>query len=113
MSRRRWSTRTRLRIHERDNGICYLCGMPVGHMGFELDHKIPIALGGNDDEENMSLICRPCHVIKSRRDVGDIAKAVRREASFLGAKAPSRNPLPCGRSSRWKKTLRGWVVERD
>lgn len=113
MSRRHWCTAARLRIFERFGGKCQLCRQAIGVKGFDLDHHIPLALGGEDIEENMRPLCRPCHKLKTRGDLGALARVRRLAAKHAGAKAPSRTPLPGGRRSGWKRKLDGTVVRRD
>lgn len=93
MTRRRWSTTVRMAIRERFGAECQMCRMPLGVRGFDLDHAIPLAMGGEDVEDNLRPLCLPCHRLKTRGDVGAIAKARRREASHVGAKAPSARPI--------------------
>jgi hypothetical protein len=54
-----------------------------------------------------------CHKAKTADDVGSIAKANRARNRHLGAKPPSRTPLPCGRGSKWKRTMSGRTVLRE
>jgi 5-methylcytosine-specific restriction enzyme A len=60
-----WDHR-RLRILERDAGLCCPC-RAIGRLtlGREVDHKVPKARGGTDDDENLQTICRPCHKSKT------------------------------------------------
>lgn len=90
MPRRRWSTAVRRRVWERFNGLCQMCRQPTDERGFDLDHHIPLALGGDDEEANLRPLCRPCHRIKSgSEDVPRIAKAKRQEAAYRGFKRPA------------------------
>jgi hypothetical protein len=50
-------------------------------------------------------------IAKRQDDVGNIAKAKRRYARDIGAKT-SRNPMPGGRASKWKRKLSGQWVRR-
>lgn len=53
---------------------CAECGVMVAYPGgFELDHKVPLYLGGDDTEENCQILCcgpGSCHERKTRSDVG-------------------------------------------
>lgn len=89
MTRRRLSTKTRMSILERFNRRCQMCQCEIGHgIGFDLDHRIPLAIGGADEIENLVPLCTPCHRLKTKGDVRDIAKARRREAKHIGAHVP-------------------------
>lgn len=91
MTRRRLSTKTRMSILERFNRRCQMCQCEIGHgIGFDLDHRIPLAIGGADEIENLVPLCTPCHRLKTKGDMGDIAKARRREAKHLGAHVPAQ-----------------------
>ena len=112
MIRRHISTTERTRIWERFNKTCQMCFQPTGIRDVDFDHHIPLVIGGDDTEENLRPLCRPCHRLKTKGDVKDIARAKRREAKHRGLKAPSRNPLPGSRASGWKQKLSGEWVRR-
>jgi 5-methylcytosine-specific restriction protein A len=76
------------------------------------DHSNPDGLTGSNDLANCRVLCIACHKQKTRGDVRDIAKAKRRHAGHVGAKT-SRNPLPGGKLSHWKRKLNGLVVRRE
>jgi hypothetical protein len=79
---------------------------------FKFDHKLPDALGGQPTLENCQVICATCDDAKTYGgDIPQIAKAGRQRAAHLG-KPPSRTPLPCGRGSKFKRTLDGRTVLR-
>lgn len=110
--RRRISTRERVDIFQRNGGTCHLCnGRIVAGEAWEVSHDTPLEMGGDDEGDNLKPAHAKCHRIHTATvDVPHIRKAQRREAKHIGAKAPSRNPLPGGRLSAWKKTFsNGWV----
>jgi hypothetical protein len=49
------------------NGLCCYCDVPMkrygdrGPLGATLDHYLPSALGGSDEEHNLRLCCRRCN----------------------------------------------------
>lgn len=47
--------------------LCEHC-KPRVTLGEEVDHVIPLARGGADDESNFQTLCRPCHRVKSVND---------------------------------------------
>lgn len=66
-----WDKR-RERILQRDNGLCQEClrhGRVTGVGGKPysafVDHIIPKAEGGTDDDENLQTLCRTCHTAKT------------------------------------------------
>ena len=86
MDRKRWSTTVRTRIFKAFDKTCQMCKQPIDGKGFDLDHRIPLALGGEDVESNLHPLCRPCHSLKTKGDIKTIAKAKRVEARHTGAK---------------------------
>jgi 5-methylcytosine-specific restriction endonuclease McrA len=113
MTRRPLSTKARLTLFQEHGGICHICGgkIIIGQ-SWEVEHVIPLAQGGADAWENMAPAHVKCHRAKTAKDATDTARAKRREASHIGARAPSRTPLPFGRKSKLKRKISGEVVER-
>lgn len=92
-ARKRWSASARLRIFLANDGRCHVCGGKIGvGEGWDLDHRIALALGGDDAEANLAPAHRKgCHAGKTaKEDVPAIAKAKRRQIAHLGASAPKR-----------------------
>jgi len=111
--RQNFPARIKVAAFARAEGACEGCGARLTVGKYHYDHDTPDGLGGLPTLENCKVLCTVCHGIKTATgDVPAIAKAKRREAAHVGAKTPSRNPLPCGRSSPWKKTMSGKVVRR-
>lgn len=59
----------RKRILSRDKGLCQVC-QASGRISIarEVDHKVPKAQGGTDDDSNLQAICTPCHKAKTARE---------------------------------------------
>ena len=56
----------RQEILERDGGKCVVCGSSDW---VQVDHKIPVSLGGAEFEnENLEVLCRACHIAKTRKE---------------------------------------------
>lgn len=114
MSRKRISAKMRVEIFERHKGVCHMCGLRVvAGQVWEVSHEIPLECGGADDETNWKVAHRSCHRHHTATvDIPTIAKVKRIRQKHLGAKLPSRNTLPGGKNSEWKRTLDGRVVPR-
>lgn len=72
-------------IKEKSNGKCAMCGKEAKSIyknnkcEFDIDHIVPIALGGNEfDIGNMQILCEDCHKLKTKIDIRKIAKIRRR-----------------------------------
>ena len=66
--------RQRIRIYERDNGTCVVCGKA----GSEIDHRRPRSSlpgkrlrGQRDADANLALLCPTCHRNKRSNDWRD------------------------------------------
>lgn len=57
------------RIKLRDRFACALCGRVT--TDGEVDHRIPLAQGGTEDDSNLQWLCkRPCHANKTISEGG-------------------------------------------
>jgi len=61
---------TRRCVISRSEGQCASCHGPPP---FDVDHIVPVALGGTDDLSNLQALCKPCHRRKTSSDVATIA----------------------------------------
>ncbi|MBF6368412.1 HNH endonuclease [Nocardia puris] len=52
---------TARRIRTRDNVTCQKCGNP----GHQVDHKLSVAAGGTDADDNLWTLCDDCHGAKT------------------------------------------------
>lgn len=64
--------KTRLRIFEFDDWTCQSPGCDYRDEsetgeGLHLDHKVPVAKGGTDDDSNLQTLCAPCNLSKGDR----------------------------------------------
>ena len=79
---RTWA-RIRREVLDRDGWRCQACGKP-GRL--EVDHILPLHLGGTNDLGNLQALCRGCHISKSsaeRRPVSGEQQAWRAFAGEL------------------------------
>lgn len=69
-------------LWERDNGRCHLCLLPVTD-AWELDHVIPLSLGGPHCYANTAVACVACNRAKNNtpRPSGDLARQAEAEAA--------------------------------
>lgn len=57
----------RFSVHERDGGICHICGRPVEVSDFHLDHIIPVSRGGEHILSNVAVAHPFCNQSKGAR----------------------------------------------
>lgn len=78
--------RVRLRVFERFAGTCQLTGRKIRPGDeWDLDHRVPLALGGKHAESNLQPVLREAHREKTRQDVADNAKVRRIRLKHIGA----------------------------
>lgn len=65
--RSRRALRQRFEILKRDGYRCRYCGRSGRLVQLEVDHVIPVAAGGTDDDENLVTACGDCNLGKSDR----------------------------------------------
>jgi 5-methylcytosine-specific restriction protein A len=111
--RREFPRKVKALAFQRSGGRCEKCTARLMPSRIIYDHIIPDAIGGEPTLENCQVVCTTCDRPKTAADAGNLARALRREAAHLGARAPSRNPLPGGKRSPWKKRMNGQVVPRN
>lgn len=69
----------RIRIFEASNGKCHYCGVALELTGkWHIEHKMPKALMGSDEPNNLVASCAPCNLKK--RDKTDIEFKAKRSA---------------------------------
>ena len=112
MTRRRLTNIQRLSVFDRAGGRCHLCGAKITvREKWDLDHMIPLALGGADELANLAPAHNTCHRTKTAKlDVPAIAKGERVRAKHVGA--TRKGSWGCGRSSQWKRKINGETVRR-
>lgn len=60
-------------VFERDGNQCRYCGSDDGP--FHIDHVFPVALGGSNDPENLTVACCDCNLSKGARLVSEWSHA--------------------------------------
>lgn len=104
----------RRRVFAGCDGRCE-CGADLAVTGYEVDHQLPLALGGPEDDGNLRALCPPCHRLKTAADQTRISKTKRMRKLRLDVpREPSKHPLK-GRGFDETRTrgFDGKVRERD
>lgn len=112
--RKRLTKSQRVDVLHAAGGVCHICGEVINaaRERFEVEHVIPIGLGGADDVTNWRPAHQSCHRDKTRSDVRKIAKARRVKAKHEGTFRPPRKIVPGSKVHRLKKKLDGSVIDR-
>ena len=76
IKRRRLSAKERNDFYKMYGGRCAYCGVKITFRGMQIDHKIPLAINGEDTKENMLPACRTCRRIKGTSDIVYLRKTI-------------------------------------
>lgn len=89
----------RARRLARTNGLCERC-LANGHiiLATRVDHELPLALGGEDVDENTRNLCAPCHDEVTAEQFG--------HAQPIKGKGIGRDGRPTSPDHPWNAALR-------
>lgn len=87
--KRRMTPARRRRILERFDNCCARLDCETA-VHLEIDHIIPLELGGKDADENLEPLCRLHHLAKTARDIKLIGKARRIRKARTGQKRKAK-----------------------
>lgn len=111
--RSKLSKKQRLSVFVKHEGRCYLCDQMIRPGDtWEVEHILPVGLGGDNSEENLRPAHTKCHKPKTAEDVGKMRKADRVRAKHFGAKVKTGS-IPGSKKSGWKRKMDGTVVRRN
>lgn len=87
-------TSVRVRVFERHGGRCHLTGQKIGPGDrWELDHIRPLALGGENREQNLAPALYAPHREKAAAEKTAVSKADRIRLKSTGGWPKSKRPL--------------------
>lgn len=110
--RRQFSPAVKRATFERCGGRC-ACTAKLAPGNVIYDHRIPWEISRDSSLDNCEPRCRACDHTKTYEiDIPIIAKVKRMADAHINARSPSSRPMPCGRNSGFKKTMRGQIVAR-
>jgi len=88
--RKSFSAKDRARIFAAHGGVCGLSGVKIKPgEAWHIEHRVPVALGGSNDDENLYPALVKPHALKTKDDVKRIAKA-KRQSGIEGGQAARR-----------------------
>ena len=88
MSRKEFTKAVKVARYKYSGERCEECAACVKFKLYHVDHNRADGLAGEATFENARILCIPCHLEKTGKDVAAIAQAKRREAKHLGADLP-------------------------
>lgn len=106
--------RVRLRVFDRDGGICQ-CGCTIKIQPgdkWQTDHTIAMANGGENRERNLRTLLDAHHKAKTAADVAEKSTIYEGRLRFLGLKKPKGRPMPGSRASGLRRRMDGTVERR-
>lgn len=69
LNRRGYNADPRLSIHHLEfHGACLKCGSTEN---LEIDHVVPLSLGGSNEQSNWQVLCKSCNCSKGNRNTED------------------------------------------
>lgn len=74
------SKRVRFEVFKRDDFTCRYCGRHPPDVLLEVDHIIPVAEGGTNDEENLATACFDCNRGKADVPLSVVPKSLTAQA---------------------------------
>ena len=83
----------------------YRCRMCFGLLppSFQVDHIIPVALGGHNGNQNLQALCPTCHKLKTQSDMVEIREKRKEVASSVAKKIHGRGSTPFSGINACKK----------
>jgi len=109
--RRGFTAKQRQAVWDDWQGLCACCSEPIGDEPWDIDHTIPIALGGRHELGNWQPLIRSHHRDKSKADVKAIAK-VNRLLKQGTVENKSRKIVSRGFDKTLRKRMNGTVEKR-
>ena len=109
MTRRAISARERMAIFMASGGVCHICGDKIdgGKERWDVEHVIPLQMGGDDEGDNLQSAHTSCHKAKTAKDMGQIAKAKRMQQRSAGVRRQAKRKLPGSKDGPWRRKIDG------
>jgi len=101
--------RVRMRIFDRENGVCHLTGRKIDPVSdaWDLDHRVSLILGGEHRESNLFPALKEPHRKKTAAEVAVKSKIARTRKKHLGIKPDKAG----GFNKRFRRKMNGDVVD--
>jgi len=73
---------------------CHITGVKIAGERPQMEHVVPLNMGGENREGNIRPAWKKAHQEKSAAEAGKRAKADRQRANHIGARSPSKATIP-------------------
>lgn len=83
MSRKQLSKSIRFEVFKRDGFCCQYCGATPPKSVLHVDHINPVALGGENDMDNLVTACQSCNLGKSARPLTSVPPSLEEKAAEI------------------------------
>ena len=83
MKRKQFSKLERMVVYNKTHGCCGYCGCNLQLNQMQIDHIIPLAHGGTNDEGNLMASCRSCNHRKGTSSLKRFRKQVEKFPEVL------------------------------
>lgn len=100
--------RVKIRVFDKAEGRCSHCTLLIhGSLLPAYDHIVALVNGGENRESNLTLLCVPCHKVKTKIDVAEKSQVYYKRKKAIGIRRkrktiPGRRFNGEPRPSRWK-----------
>ena len=64
----RFKKEKRLELFEKFNKKCNCCEKSISNNQFQIDHIKPLAAGGDNQDDNLQILCKDCHFEKTKEE---------------------------------------------
>ena len=93
IERLRFNKKQRREIYNKSNRKCNHCTKAIELSGMQIDHIKPLASGGDNSYDNLQVLCKPCHFVKTKEEKQKNGKTISRG-----------NKKKMNRGGKWKQT---------
>ena len=109
--RKQVSQGLRFDIFNRDGFTCQYCGRRPPEVVLELDHVVPVALGGGNEEMNLTTSCSICNAGKSAKILGAVKPTPDADTQYLKAEQQRLEYLRYLKARDERDALQNRVIE--
>jgi DNA-directed RNA polymerase subunit RPC12/RpoP len=112
-ARKQVSKKLRFEIFKRDGFVCQYCGATPPGSVLHVDHIIPVALGGKNDQDNLITSCESCNLGKHATPLSSVPESLLNKSERIAeqeAQIKGYNAVLQERA--WRIESEAWDVAR-